>query len=76
MNTDDQIKPVVEQKPPDLGDLAKNYLWEFLGRKFGQRAAVVIFLIIVSTLYFRSEIGQVVSDLHGHIVEWWPVPEG
>jgi hypothetical protein len=24
-------------------------------------------------LYFHSEIGQVASDLHAQIVEWWPL---
>jgi hypothetical protein len=75
VSTDDQNKSTVEQKPPDLEELAKNYLWAFLRRVFGPRGAVVIFVIVVSALYFHSEIGQMVSDLHAQIVQWWPLPK-
>jgi len=43
VSTDDKIKPAVEQKPPDLEELAKQYFWDFLWRKFGQRGAFIIF---------------------------------
>src|ERR1700675_4049118 len=75
MADDEKIQPAVEQKPPDLEDLAKNYLWAFLRRTFGPRGAVIIFLAIVAVLYFHSEIGQGVSDFHAQIIEWWPLPK-
>lgn len=75
MSTDDQIKPAGEQKPPDLEELAKNYLWEFLRRTFGPRGAVIIFVTVIAALYFHSEIGQVVFNVRAQIVEWWPLPK-
>src|SRR5208337_4802174 len=53
----------------------QGYLWAFLWRKFGPRGAVIIFVIVISVLYFRSEIAEVVSNLHAQIVEWWPLPK-
>ena len=52
-----------------------NYSFAFLRRTFGPRGAVVIFVIVVSALYFHSKIGEVVSDLHAQIVEWRPLPQ-
>jgi tetratricopeptide (TPR) repeat protein len=75
VGTEDQNKPTVEQKPPDPEDLAKNYFWAFLRQTFGPRGALVIFVIVVSALYFHSEIGQMVSDLHAEVVQWWPLPK-
>jgi len=74
VGTDDKINPV-EQKPPDLVELAKNYLWAFLRRTFGPRVAVIIFLTIAAALYFHSEIAVIVSDVHAQVVQWWPLPK-
>jgi hypothetical protein len=74
VSRDDKIRPIDQQKPPDPGEFATNYLWEFLKRKFGPLAGV-LFLIIMSAIYFHSEIGEIVSDLHTQIVDWWPLPK-
>ena len=75
MSTDDPNKSTVEQKPPDLEELAKNYSFALLRRTFGPRGAVIIFLTIAAALYFHSEIVEVVSGLHAQIMEWWPLPK-
>jgi hypothetical protein len=43
VSTDEKIKPAVEQKPPDLEELAKNYFWKFLHRTFGRAEPSLFF---------------------------------
>jgi hypothetical protein len=73
VSTDDKISPA--EQPPALEELAKKYFWDFLWRKFGPSGAVIIFVIVTSVLYFRSEIEEGVSRLHAQVVQWWPLPK-
>jgi len=64
-----------EQKPPGLEELAGNYFWNFLRRKFGPTRAFVIFVIVSAVVYFHREIAEGFSDLNAKIVEWSPLPK-
>jgi hypothetical protein len=74
MVTDDQ-KPEVAQKPAELEELVKDYLWGFLRRRLGARTAVIIFLVAAAVWTFHGEMGELVADLHAQIVQWWPLPK-
>jgi hypothetical protein len=74
VSTDDEIKPA-EQKPPDPFEIAKKRFWDILRRAFGPRGAFIIFAVLILAWSFRSEIAEVVADLHAQIVQWWPLPK-